>query len=53
MSITKGAVKKLKEAFLDCLVIIHLKDVVIPIVGPNEEDFDVNAMIDGYVVDID
>lgn len=53
MSITKDAVKTLKNSFVGCLVIIHLKDIVIPIIGPNEEDFDVNAMIDGFVVDID
>ena len=50
---TSKLIKSLKECFVGETVVFYLKELNIPAVTESGEELSVNAMIDGFVVDID
>ena len=53
MTMTSKALKKLRETFIDEDVVFYLKDMNVPLVSSDGEDFKISGMTDGYVIDID
>lgn len=52
-SISKGTAKRLREIWLDEIIIIYLKGMNVTTVNESGEEIKISAMCDGYVVDID
>lgn len=51
--ISKAAVKKLCDIYLDQVVIIHLKNMSVVTVDNSGNELKVSPMIDGLILDID
>jgi hypothetical protein len=52
MSITKSAVKNLRREFLGEVIIVYLRDTLVPMIT-EEQAINVNAMVSGVCVEID
>lgn len=50
---TSKNVKKLKELFLDELVVFYLKEMTVASFDENGDQMKISGMTDGFVVDID
>jgi hypothetical protein len=50
--ISKVAVKKLRDLYLDQMVTIYLKDMNVVTVDENSQEIGITAMRQGYVLDI-
>lgn len=52
-SISKVALKKLREIFLDENVTFYMKDINIVTVNEEGQEIKISAMSEGYVIDLD
>lgn len=53
MSLSKTAVKRLLEAFIDEQVSIFLRDMNVVTVSEDQGEIKISMVIEGYVIDID
>ncbi len=53
MSLSKTAVKRLRDAFLDEQVSVFLKDMNIVTVSEEQGEIKISMVVEGYVIDID
>jgi hypothetical protein len=53
MSISKGAVQRLRETFLGEDVIFYLKDMNVVTVNDDGQEISIAAMTPGHVIDVD
>ncbi len=53
MAISAKAVKRLKDAFVDQTVIIYLKGMNVIVANEEQQEMNIAAMIESYIIDID
>lgn len=51
--LSKSALKKLKEIFVDEMVTFYLRDLNVVSVNEENQEVKISAMSDGYVIDVD